>query len=269
MSGPPVFVGVDAGSTRAKFVALDETGRVLHAAIEAIRGDPAPIVAGGLKRLRKVVGVKKKHLRVGLTGRNAEFYAKRGQALNEFACLAAGCLVQDPAVRTVISIGSFTLKALKTDATGAVLDYLVNDVCSSGAGIFLELVCKSLDLTLDQLDELARTAEHPVPISSQCSIFAETEVIYLMNEGKALADIAAGVCRSIVGRIVPLVAKIGVEPPVMLVGGVARNRAIREALEAQLDARLVIPSLDPRLVGAIGAARRVAGAEMKPGGEDL
>jgi activator of 2-hydroxyglutaryl-CoA dehydratase len=91
-------------------------------------------------------------------------------------------------------------------------------------------------------------------VTSQCSIFAESEVIYLMNEGVSVPDIAAGACISVVGRLIPLVAKVGVERDVVLTGGVGKNQKVIQALEDHLGVKMVRYHLDPQFVSAFGAA---------------
>jgi len=49
------------------------------------------------------------------------------------------------------------------------------------------------------------------------------------------------------------VRSIGLAPPLMLSGGVARNQAIHRMLEQELDTPVILPSL-PQLMGAYGAA---------------
>lgn len=178
----------------------------------------------------------------------AEFY-------REPDCIVKGITgtVRGSSVDTIIDSGSFTTKVLKIKGT-KIADYLINDVCSSGAGIFLELVANSLDITLEELSDLALKTSYSVSITSQCSIFAESEVIYLMNEGKSLEMICRGVCESIAGRIFPLVSKIGAAAPVFFTGGVALLKAVRNILSEKLGFNLELPDIDPRFTTAAGAA---------------
>jgi activator of 2-hydroxyglutaryl-CoA dehydratase len=45
----------------------------------------------------------------------------------------------------------------------------------------------------------------------------------------------------------------------MITGGVAKNKAVRSALEKALGVKIVYPELDPQLIGAYGAAMYAAG----------
>ena len=97
-------------------------------------------------------------------------------------------------------------------------------------------------------------AKNPATITSQCSVFAESEVITLVNEGVDLADIAAGLHNSIAGRLNSMVGKVGLVEDVALTGGCAKNEGLVKALEEKLGVRVKRLPEDPQIVGALGAA---------------
>lgn len=86
-----------------------------------------------------------------------------------------------------------------------------------------------------------------------CTVFAESEVISLRAQGVSQKDIAAGLVESIARRIVAMVRPMGLKEHVALVGGVAKNPAIRAALERELGCRLYVPP-EPQITAALGAS---------------
>jgi activator of 2-hydroxyglutaryl-CoA dehydratase len=116
-------------------------------------------------------------------------------------------------------------------------------------------MCRTLSVELEELGPLALRARKPMHMSSRCTIFVETEVIHFLQRGVPPEDVAAGVCRALAERVVTLVRRVGLEKPVTMTGGVAKNVAVRRELERRLGARMVKLSIDPQLVGAYGAAR--------------
>ena len=50
-----------------------------------------------------------------------------------------------------------------------------------------------------------------------------------------------------------MVSRIGIEEPICLTGGVAKNKGVVGALEEKLKVKLNIP-LEPQITGALGAA---------------
>ena len=155
-----------------------------------------------------------------------------------------------------MDIGGFTNKIVRVDENGKIVDYMVNNICSSGSGVFISLICKSLDIDVSEIDKYAFQSTAQLPISSQCSIFAETEVIYLMNEGKSLEDIIAGACRSISGRLLPLILKVGLDSTcsIIITGGLGKSEFIKQDIEEQLKTKITASSLDPLYVSAYGCA---------------
>ena len=93
-----------------------------------------------------------------------------------------------------------------------------------------------------------------------CSVFAESEVINLVNEGVELERIARGIHASLAGRVMTLALRVGMEPEVVVTGGVAKSGAVLAALGERLGVELhPLPNgFDPQLVGALGAAALAA-----------
>ncbi|GAB4323809.1 MAG: hypothetical protein Kow0069_29100 [Promethearchaeota archaeon] len=209
MSDAGILLGVDAGSTSVKVVALDASagggeevgeGAVVKFCSAPVRGLAEPTVWRLLKETGaalKRAGLKAKvgSLPVAVTGRNGHDLKGLPPPLPEAACLAAAAHSLHPDARTVVDLGGFTNKVAKLDAGGRLVDLASNDVCSSGGRIFLELVAKALGLSVERLDELAMQAPSAAPVTSQCSIFAESEVIYLVNEGVDVSAVAASVVK--------------------------------------------------------------------------
>jgi activator of 2-hydroxyglutaryl-CoA dehydratase len=86
-----------------------------------------------------------------------------------------------------------------------------------------------------------------------CTVFAESEVISLRAQGVAKEDIAAGLVESIARRVAAMAKPMGLKESVALVGGVAKNPAIRAALELELGCKLFVPP-EPQITAALGAA---------------
>lgn len=93
---------------------------------------------------------------------------------------------------TVIDVGGQDTKVIRIQ-NGAVTDFLMNDKCSAGTGKFLEIMANRLGIALDELFELAAQGT-ALPISSLCTVFAESEVISYIGAGKAREDIGGRRC---------------------------------------------------------------------------
>ena len=84
-------------------------------------------------------------------------------------------------------------------------------------------------------------------------MFAESEVISLIARGEKRQDIIAGIHESIASRVSSMLARIGVQKPAMITGGVARNSGVVLALSKKLDMEMEV-SPYAQVNGAIGAA---------------
>lgn len=247
--------GCDVGSTTGKALILQE-GRILgysvipcdvRPEVTAERALRAAMERAGLPphvRLDYVVGTGYGRVRIPFADEN----------VSEITCHGLGVFHLDSAARTVVDIGGQDCKVIRLSPVGKVVDFAMNDKCAAGTGRFFEAMARVLGLGLTELAEISDRSRNPARITSQCSVFAESEVITLLNEGTDLADIAAGINEAIASRLASLVRKVGMEERVVVTGGCAKNAGLLRALAERLGTEIALPSLDPQVVGALGAA---------------
>ena len=250
-----IVAGCDVGSTTGKAVIMkdhtitaytimpckpkpEETARL------AINEVMQQVGLSSLEELDYVVGTGYGRLKIAFANDN----------ISEITCHGVGAHWLCNSVRTIIDIGGQDLKVIGLDNNGRVADFVMNDKCAAGTGRFLENQARVLGLTLEELAAVSLQATKPAVISSQCSVFAESEVITLLNEGVEIANIANGIHDSIASRLVTLVRKVGARPDITIAGGCAKNVGLIDILEKRLDTRLVRLPEDPQIIGAIGAA---------------
>jgi len=174
--------------------------------------------------------------------------------VSEITCHARGAHWLSPTVRTVVDIGGQDCKVMSMDDKGKVLEFVMNDRCAAGTGRFFEAMARVLDCGLEGLSRLSLQGKNPAAITSQCSVFAESEVVTLVNEGVELVDIVAGLHNWIAGRLNSMVRKVGLVEDVALTGGCAKNDGLAKALEEKLGVAVKKLPQDPQIAGAIGAA---------------
>ena len=92
-----------------------------------------------------------------------------------------------------------------------------------------------------------------LPISSLCTVFAESEVVSLIAQNKETDDIVHGLNKAVAAKTAALVKRVGGEEKYMMTGGVSRNQGLVKTLEERLGTKLVI-SEQAQLCGALGAA---------------
>jgi activator of 2-hydroxyglutaryl-CoA dehydratase len=85
-----------------------------------------------------------------------------------------------------------------------------------------------------------------------CAVFADSEIVSLLAAGQSRAAIAGGVFAAIASRVAAIAAKITLNPPVLLTGGLALLDSLRLTLEERLNVPVETAPLS-RYAGAIGA----------------
>jgi predicted CoA-substrate-specific enzyme activase len=244
---------VDIGSTASKCVILkDGTSVVGEAIASAGTGTTGPsrAVAEALAQ----AAIEPEQLAVTVaTGYGRNSYPDCQYTFSEMSCHAKGARFLCPEARTVIDIGGQDAKALRLLPNGQMDNFVMNDKCAAGTGRFLEVMARIIESDVSQLAQLDAKAESVVNISSTCTVFAESEVISQLAQNVALPDLVAGIHRSVATRTASLVKRMGVEEPVVMTGGVARNAGVVRALEEQLGVP-IRPLENAQTVGALGAA---------------
>lgn len=177
------------------------------------------------------------------------------EILTEISCHAMGAHYLNAGTRTIIDIGGQDAKAIQVDpATGKVVKFRMNDKCAAGTGRFLEKAATLLDLTMYDVGPESLKSSKDLEVSSQCVVFAESEVISHRAKGEVAADISAGVHMASAKRVTNLLRAIPLESDIVFTGGVSNNTGMKHALEKLLGKTIVMPRLDMVFAGCLGAA---------------
>ena len=251
------FGGCDAGSTYTKCVILDETGKLVASVTNRSRINPVLSAQAALdEAVAQVPDLKEAGELTYLVGtgygRNKVPFADEN--ISEISCHAMGVHVVNPAVRAIIDIGGQDVKGIAVDTDGTVLDFAMNDKCAAGTGRFFETMANAFEMSLPEFSQLSLKAKNVIPITAQCTVFAESEVISLVGEGKPMEEIAAGIEMSVAKRCFVMAKKAGAADSVALTGGCAKNDGLKDAIEKVLKLKVIALDMDPQLMGALGAA---------------
>lgn len=249
------FLGLDVGSTASKCVIVDDTGTIVA---QALHGSGAGTVGPRTsveKALACVSGLGSIDDVAAscATGYGRHLESWTDMQMSELSCHAKGAVRLFPGVRTVIDIGGQDAKVLSISKDGKLVNFVMNDKCAAGTGRFLDVMAGVFGCTVAELSELDKQANEVAPISSTCTVFAESEVISKLAAGTPIPDIVAGVHESVVDRTHGLAKRAGVTPAVAMTGGVALNESLRERLEKRMGCAIVTNDF-AQFTGAYGAA---------------
>lgn len=251
-SAPVVALGIDAGSTTCKAVAVDRDRRIVAWSLEPMSPRVEDQTRATLAAFRADCAVFAE-VPVFATGYGRKLVPDADRAVTEITCHARGVFADTGSAGTLVDIGGQDSKVIRIGPTGSPVDFAMNDKCAAGTGRFLEHTAGRLGVSLDELGPTALAAERAVRITSTCTVFAESEIISLVAHGEPVDRILLGLHAGLVSRILAMIRSVGLSPPLLLSGGVARNTAMVALLEQQSGQRVHLPSR-PQLMGAFGAA---------------
>ncbi len=251
------FGGCDAGSTYTKCVIIDENSEIVASVINKSRINPVLSAQSALdEAAAKVDGLQSAKDLAYLVGtgygRNKVPFADEN--ISEISCHAMGVHVTNPKVRAVIDIGGQDVKGIAIDTDGTVLNFAMNDKCAAGTGRFFESMANAFEMSIEAFSALSLKAKNVIPITAQCTVFAESEVVSLVGEGKPMEEIAAGIQLSVAKRCFVMAKKAGATDHIALTGGCAKNEGLKRAIEKVLKLHVIELEIDPQLMGALGAA---------------
>lgn len=250
-----ITAGCDIGSRTAKAVII-ENGNILSTAVIPARVDPRMSATEVMDLCMSHAGISRENIqRIVGTGYGQMQIPDVHRCESEITCHAKGAFFQIPSARMVIDIGGQDSKVIKMDENGKVIRYSYNDKCAAGTGRFLEIMADALNVELEHMGEAGLTFKEKLSISNQCVIFAETEVVSLINEEKEAGDILNALFRAMAHRVASQARTMEVERDVVMTGGVAKNIGVFDALSKSLNIAVkTLDTIDPQLNGALGAA---------------
>lgn len=247
---PRYAAGIDLGSTTIKVVIYD--GSRYIARMTFASWNPAAAAAALLASASAEFGLVSPPSRVATTGYGRRIMKDATLTPTEITCHAKGAAFLVPGCRFVIDIGGQDAKGIRLAADGSVEDFVMNDKCAAGTGRFLSTMGQALGVSVDHLANHAEGRE-PHRINAMCTVFAESEVITLINQGIERGAIIAGLHASIARRTASMVASLRPEPPIVFTGGVSQNSDLVQRLSGELGHPVIVPQ-DAVFAGAIGAA---------------
>lgn len=254
-----IFIGIDAGSTTAKLVAIDKEGRLLYESYRSNKGTPVDTIKDMILDLYDKLPDDIIIRSSGSTG-YGEMLIKTAFNLDisEIETMAhyeaANYFL--PGVDSIIDIGGQDMKYIKIK-DGAVDSIMLNEACSSGCGSFIETLAKSLNISVDEFVKLACESKSPIDLGSRCTVFMNSKIKQTQKEGRPLGDIFAGLSYSVIRNALQKVMKIRdistLGNKIVVQGGTFLNNAVLKAFENITGKEVIRPDI-AGLMGAYGIA---------------
>ena len=243
------YIGIDIGSTASKVCILPEEGEPQFEVMPTGWNSKitSRIIRDGLEQ--KLGSLDDCRIIATGYGRISVEYADK--VVTEITCHGRGGYELIGRNCSIVDIGGQDTKFINV-VNGRAVDFLMNDKCAAGTGKFIEVMANRLGLTIEEMFELAKRG-NVIPISSICTVFAESEVINYMGEGKTKEDLAAGVLDSVAVKVATLMQRKDLMDTIIITGGLSDNEYFAHILSNKLG-RTALPTEKGRYAGALGAA---------------
>ncbi len=254
-----VWLGIDAGSTTLKLVAIDEAGALVYQDYEKNEAD---VLGKARAMLLKFYGAMPKETTIagcGITGYGEKFLKEAlsidfGEVETVAHLRAARFFAPD--VTSLLDIGGQDMKYIRLQ-DGAIREVALNGSCASGCGIFLETFAYTLGMTMEEFVRAAVTASHRLDLGYHCTVLMNSRVHQVQREEMDIGALAAGLCTAVVKnalyRVIHMKDAAELGEKVVVSGGLFANDAVLRALEMIVGRPVVRPPF-PGLMGAYGMA---------------
>lgn len=246
--------GIDVGSVNTKAVIIDGNmivqGRgLVHSGVNHVRAAHQALQAA----LREADVAEYDITHIVATGYGRFTVPLAHSIAAEPVCHAKGAIFRYPATRTIIDIGGQDTTAIRINADGDIIDFVMNDKCGAGTGRFLEAVADLLGMTINQISQENTEKNSSLVLTNVCSVLAEVEIISHLERGGSIEAVRSGIYEALADRTIGLLQRVGIEHEITATGGVSHNQAMIGSIEKKLNCR-INHGVDGILIGALGAA---------------
>ena len=246
-------IGLDIGSTTIKCVVLGEENQVIYHSYERHYSQIVEKAAEILSTLGEQVihGNRAKVAVSGSAGMGVAESAKLPFIQEVFATrIAAKAYIPDADV--IVELGGEDAKILFL--TGGT-EVRMNGSCAGGTGAFIDQMATLLNISLDEMNEAAKSYDKIYTIASRCGVFAKSDIQPLLNQGAQRNDISASIFSAVVNQTIAGLAQgRDIKGKVVYLGGpLTFLSELRKSFDSTLGLQGVCPENSLYYV-ALGAA---------------
>lgn len=255
----PLYIGIDAGSTTTKLVAISKYHEILYSSYGSNNGSPLKTVLDEMNALYAAIPDTAYIATVGTTGYGehivkAALHADFGE-VETFAHLRAArefC----PDISCVLDIGGQDMKCFYVNK-GNIGQIILNEACSAGCGSFIQNFAQGLNMEVSAFAAKGLSAKNPVDLGTRCTVFMNSRVKQAQKEGASVSDISAGIALSVIKNALFKVIQVKdiseLGDNIVVQGGTFYNDAVLRSMELLLNKNVIRPDISG-LMGAYGIA---------------
>lgn len=246
-------VGIDIGSTTIKCVVLDDQNEIIHKSYERhfamITEKTREVIEGLIEQFHITEPVV-----CAISGSAGMGLAERAGIpfVQEVYATKVAITHRLPDTDVVIELGGEDAKILFLKGN---LEVRMNGTCAGGTGAFADQMASLMQISVDEMNELAKQHDKIYSIASRCGVFAKTDIQPLLNQGARKEDISASIFYAIVNQTITGLAQgHPIEGNIVYLGGpLTFMSELRRSFDKTLQCNGVCPEDSLHFV-ALGAA---------------
>lgn len=246
-------IGIDIGSTTIKCVVLDDENTIIHKSYERHFAMIKEKTQEVLQNLIEQFSIQEPVI-CAISGSAGMGLAERVGIpfVQEVYATKVAITHRLPDTDVVIELGGEDAKILFLKGN---LEVRMNGTCAGGTGAFADQMASLMQITGDEMNELAKQHEKIYSIASRCGVFAKTDIQPLLNQGARKEDISASIFYAIVNQTITGLAQgHPIEGNIVYLGGpLTFMSELRRSFDKTLDCQGICPE-DSLLFVALGAA---------------
>ncbi len=253
-----ITMGIDCGTRNTKAIVFKD-GEIIGRMSVLTGFEPEKAAREAMESALELIGVRKSDIdKIGATGTIFDPNELSHISVDHVTAIAKAVYYFFPSARTVVDIGAEEGRVVKLDDGGNMVDFAINERCAAGAGAFIESMARALEVDIEEMGPMAMKSTSKIPMNAQCVIFAESEVISLIHSNVNKEDISKAIHDAMASRIVSMIRRVGLDKDFVMMGGVAKNPGLVNAIKKELNLQEVFVPDAPEYGAAAGAALAAA-----------
>ena len=193
-------IGLDVGSTTLKCVVLDNYDNLIFHSYERHYSQITQKTAALLKQVKDRY-LAEECFNLCISGSAGMGFAKSCDIpfIQEVYATRIAVKRLIPYTDVVIELGGEDAKILfLTDG----MEVRMNGSCAGGTGAFIDQMATLLNISLLEMNDLAKDYSKIYTIASRCGVFAKSDVQPLINQGARKSDISASIFSAVVNQTI-------------------------------------------------------------------
>ncbi len=242
------FLGIDLGSAYTKLSVIDAEANYVF-------GYTLPTLSNDNQALKNVMSSITSNFNIKhscATGYGRKHFSEADIVKTEINCAAAGVSHFAPGEKNILDIGGEDIKIIHCDAEDNVVNFYMNDKCAAGTGAFISEIAERAHINISDMSNQASLSNFDKELNSFCTVFAKTEIMNWIFDGKSIPDISRGIYISIANKVAKM--RLNPQMPIFLIGGViAHHPFLKNLLKEKFNKEMLVGKY-PQHMASFGAA---------------